>query len=412
MNNAPNMQTQTPLNKTFGSARPQKPIPKKLYEVDDGKIAKLVEYMRDNSKNISPEEMRLRLNPEEITGAAEMQFSSKARKWESFRNIVLFLPLILTWFSFGLASDAFKLSATNAKNVGQSFFALWINGFPTLSSLPFNLGPWYIDLPYSWHWFSFGGVALTDFVLLTAIMFINQKAHKADVVARKQATEVGAWLRTELEELSQQSLVRSLGVGPDSKQPQWAVEVHTAINSLHSVLDNVKVAVGVSQNSFAETIDRFADTYQQQSLSVDGLIQNTRDIEVAITQLLAMKDIYVRLESILPQMGRHFEIMAQQEARATQALASIATEITNASQAIVAIARPFQAMGMHQVAQQVADQQRNNLATLIQMESRLRDMDNRIAHKMKQKGSGIFSPLRSLQKRFKSDHSQDTSQGG
>ena len=58
-----------------------------------------------------------------------------------------------------------------------------------------------------------------------------------------------------------------------------------------------------------------------------------------------------------------FEIMAQQETRATQALASIAAEITNASQAIVAIARPFQVMGMHQVA----DQQRNNLAMLVQM---------------------------------------------
>src|SRR5581483_10956449 len=76
-----------------------------------------------------------------------------------------------------------------------------------------------------------------------------------------------------------------------------------------------------------------------------------------------------------------FEIMAQQETRATQALASIAAEITNASQAIVAIARPFQVMGMPQVG----DQQRNNLAMLVQMESRLRDLDNRIAYKMKQK---------------------------
>jgi|SRR5579863_1444730 len=408
MNNASDIQTQTLTNNTFDPAIPQKPIPKNLYKVDGGKIAELVEYMRANSKNISPEEMRLRLNPEEIIAAAEVQFSSKARRWESFRNIVLFLPLILTWFSFGLASDAFKLSATNAKNVGQSFFALWINGFPTLSALPLNFGPWHIDLPYGLHWFSFGTVALTDFVLLTAIMFINQKAHKSDVVAYKKATEIGAWLRAELEDLSQKSLVRSLGSGPGSKQPQWAVDVHTAINSLHSVLDNVKDAVGQSQHSFAETIDRFADTYQQQNQSVDGLIQNTRDIEVAITQLLAMKDIYVRLESILPEIGRHFEIMAQHEVRANQVLASIATEITNASQAIVTIAQPFQAMGMQQVAQQVSDQQRNNLAALVQMESRLRDMDNRIAYKMQQKGEGRFFLFRPLHKFFRSDHSDNT----
>jgi hypothetical protein len=219
-------------------------------------------------------------------------------------------------------------------------------------------------------------------------------------------------LRAELERLSQQSLVRPLGSGPDSKQPQWAVDVHTAINSLHSVLDNVKTAVGQSQNSFAETIDRFADTYQQQNLSVDGLIKNTRDIEVAITQLLAMNDIYVRLESILPEIGRHFEIMAQQEVRANQVLASIATEITNASQAIVTIARPFQVMGMQQVAQQVADQQRNNLAALVQMESRLKDLDSRITHKMQQKGEGKFSLFRPLHKLFRSDHSNNTPQAG
>jgi hypothetical protein len=119
-------------------------------------------------------------------------------------------------------------------------------------------------------------------------MLINQRAHRADVVAHNQALEIGAWLRSELEDLSQSLQVRSLGAGPENKKPQWAVEVHTAIDSLNTVLEDVKAAVGQTQLSFAETIDRFADNYQQQNRSVDGLIQNTRDIEVAITQLLVV----------------------------------------------------------------------------------------------------------------------------
>ena len=392
------------LNAT--ESKQHRPIPKMLYQVDDGKIVDLVKYMRDHSKNISPEEMRLRLNPEEVTYVAEMQFSSKARFLEGARNIFLFLPLIFTWLSFALASSAFIQSAKSPANAGQSFFALWINGFPTLSSLPVQLGPVHFALPlilFGSHWFSFGDVALTDFFLLAAIMLINQSAYRAHILAHNRALEIGAWLRGELENLSQNSQVRSLGAGPDNKKPQWAVDVHTAINSLNIVLENVKVAVGQSQESFAETINRFTDTYQQQNRSVDGLIQNTRDIETAITQLLTMKDLYERLESILPEMRQHFEVMARQEERATHALASIATEIARASQAIVTIARPFQAIDMQQVAQQVADRQRANLETLIQMESRLREMNSQIARKTHRKRLNIFFPSRSIRKLLRLD---------
>jgi hypothetical protein len=81
----------------------------------------------------------------------------------------------------------------------------------------------------------------------------------------------------------------------------------------------------------------------------------------------------------------------------------------NASQAIVTIARPFQAMGMQQVAQQVADQQRANLEALVQMESRLRDMDSRVARKMQRKSGGRFSLLRPFRKFFGSRRSKVSS---
>jgi hypothetical protein len=99
VNNVPGTPTQRPVDNAPGPV-PQTAIPRRLYEVDEGKIAELVKDFRDNCTEISPEEMRLRLNPEEITNAAEMQFSSRARKLEGRRKPLHARP--------DLASDAVK----------------------------------------------------------------------------------------------------------------------------------------------------------------------------------------------------------------------------------------------------------------------------------------------------------------
>jgi hypothetical protein len=351
-------------------------IPYKLKLVDSGKIAERVTMLRNQAQTTSPQDMYLLLDPAQVTEAAQAQFSQKSRWREGLRNFCLFLPLIVTWLSFGMASYAFAQSALiNTSNTSQSFFALWINGFPDITSV--TVGKLHFPLLLGqWRWFTFGDVAFTDFLLLSLVLLLNQFTHTAESRASKDAIEIGVWMREELVQLRHQSLVRRLGPGESNDTPEWAVQVHTAINHLHAVLQSIESTVKVSQSNFGETITRFTDTYQTQSNSVDNLIQNTRDIENAVTYLNTIYDkqvkpIFERLESISVKMGDQFEDMADQQELASKALSGIAYDIKTSSQAIYELARPFAAVGLAQMAQTMAQQQKDNLALLQQMEGRL-----------------------------------------
>lgn len=360
-------------------------IPPKLHDVDDDKIVALIQLLREECQTRSPEEMHLLLNPAEIGEAAEAQFARKGRLMMALRNIFLFLPLMVTWLSFSFASALFVKSASDPKlPPNQSFFTLWVNGFPNLTSYLLQLGPLHIPIPLlvnHIHLFSFGGVAFTDFLLLLCVAIFNQRANVIETNAHKDGIELSKWLREEVKQLAEQSLVRSIGTGPDSKQPAWAIQVHTAINHLLTVLTGVEQAVKVSQESFGNTITRFSDTYQQQNMSVDNLIRNTQDIEIAITQLNTVwqssKDGVERLEGVLSKMEVQFDKMAEQQKLSTQALLAISTSVVESANAVVALARPFQAVGqggLARMAQMAADQQLANLKTLSEMEYRLRQV--------------------------------------
>jgi hypothetical protein len=291
---------------------------------------------------------------------------------EGARNLFLLLPLMVTWLSFSLASTAFAQS----KTAGKSFFDLWTNGFPDISKLIISIGSLHLSLPLvitGWHWFSFADVALTDFILLSFVVFFNQFSHTIESQTSKEAIKLSIWLREEVQQLCDKSLVRPIGIGPDSEQPMWAVQVHSAINSLLAVLETVKTTVGNSQHDFSNTINKFSDTYQQQSNSVDNLIQNTHDIEVAITHLntLFSDDTYKRLEAILPRIEMQFDKMAKQQELATQALESIAGDIKAASGAINRLAKPFEAVGLAEMMRQREHVEQANIALLGQIQSEL-----------------------------------------
>jgi hypothetical protein len=351
-------------------------MPRRLRALDKGKILARVHYFADHAEKISPEELYQRLNPEDIASTAEIEFSGRAKRIETWRNLFLFLPIIATWFSLAVASAAFLNSRPDPHNPDQSFFSLWMRGFPTVSlsapttwiTVPF-LGSLHIPFPitlFGHHWFTFGHVALLDFGFLCVIMILTVLAHRSEVQAQRDAAEIGTWLRNKLHEFSQQSLIHSLGDGPGSKSPQWVRDVHGAINHLTTVLAGVETTVASSQKEFQRTIDHFSDAYQMQRQAVGQLIENTQDINSAITRLLSMQDLYIRLEGLLPKMETHFQTMARQEERTANALAAIAARFEQASQAIVTVAEPFQTMSTHQLVWQVREQHRLTLELLAQ----------------------------------------------
>ena len=318
-------------NKNQSASGQWRTVPGKLEKLDNGEVAKRIEFVRQKCETLSPEEMYLILNPADIEQTAESQFSQKARWRESLRNAILFLPLIVTWLSFSLASIAFVQSAAVNQNVnGQSFFGLWINGFPDLSYLA--IGPLHLSLLVGhWRWFTFTSTAFADFLLLAIIVIVNQFVHVAEGHARQDAIAAGEWVRKELHTLSQESLVQAIGVGPDAKQPKWVVEVNAAINGLTTLLQGVETMMEASQESFDETIKKFNDTYQQQGQFVEGLIENTNSIKVAVDDLHTIYDradkTYAGLEEILPKLGDQVSRMAQQQDTTTRALEAIARSV-------------------------------------------------------------------------------------
>jgi uncharacterized protein YukE len=296
-----------------------KPMPPDLTKVEHGRYAERLKYLRGQSSSISPEEIYLALDPARVEGVTRAQFARWGDRLQAWRNGLILLPLLITWISLGLA--VFAYAQTYSVHSGQPFLKQWVDGFPGTGVL----------VP------SFVVVVVVVAVLLAILLVLTVCVQSIKSRAYDRAARLRSWLEDELYTLASTSLVRSLGPGVESKRPQWAVEVHTALSSLNSVLENMKAVIGASQQSFAETIDRFADTYQQQNQSVDRLLQNTHDIEAAITQLLAMKDIYLRLESVLPEMGRHSEIMAQSVVHIADQLANQPQYLSVASEGDVVL---------------------------------------------------------------------------
>src|SRR5258708_6920793 len=349
---------QTPLPTPPSRPRmplPWRPIPPKLKQLDDNKFVQRLEQLRMDCERRSPEEMYLLLNTAEIGDAIEIQFGQKARKLEGWRNICVLLPLMITWISLGIAGAAFVQSVhVNTKVTAQSFFSLWISGFPDLKSVQI-IGRLSLPLVIAGQrLFTFSSITVLDFFLLLFVVLLTWRAHHIDNQAHHDAIELSTWLREEFDQLCQGSRVHSLGPGPENKRPQWAVEVHTAIQNLHEVLDSIKKVTSESQSHFTETIERFTDTYHQQNQSVDKLINNADNVGVSIDNLKTMfgrsESTYQRLETILPQIDQQITKLASQQETATMALQGIAAEITSSSQAIIELARPFAVKGLANMA--------------------------------------------------------------
>src|SRR5260370_20075188 len=218
--------------------------------------------------------MHLVVDPTEVGTVAEIQFSRGAHRLEGWRNGLVLLPLMVTWFSLGLASIAYAQSiGGDPKLVAQPFLKQWADGFPAITAIV--IGTVHIPLVYNGvRLFTFGEVALFDFIVLGILVIITLSIQQIESRARKKAEEISAWLEEELYELSQASLVRSLGPGPGNKQPQWAVEVHTAISKLSNVLAEVKSII----------VD-FGTTIEMQRDSINKVIENTDRVATSVDRL-------------------------------------------------------------------------------------------------------------------------------
>jgi hypothetical protein len=345
-----------------------RPIPSPLTKIDNGDVEKRLKTLRDTCYSKSPAEIYMQFNPTTIGEAAEWQFSKNARIVEGIRNASVFLPLMIMLISLGAAAQAYVQSPHAVTSSGGTvFFNLWINGFPDISAVKIFGAHIPLIINHS-HWFTFSSVLIGDFTLLLLVITLTIIVQGLEGRATHKARKLTVWLNEEFNELCNASLVRSIGVGPGSEQPEWAVRVHEAIHSLHQVLQGVEGAVQQSQQEFARTIDLFTDVYQQQSLSVDKLLEGTKEVEKTVDSLggiyLKLSEASQLVADVLPAINTSLVQMVRQQEQMTQQLKSMTNDIHQ-------LAQPFRAAGLAEMARQIEKQQKENLNFLSQMEQRL-----------------------------------------
>ena len=329
------------------SSPPRRPIVDGLGEVDNGRVIKRLQYLRDGYETLSPEEMYLIVNPAEVGATAEAQFIRKARRLVGWRNGLVLLPLMITWLSLGLASIAYAQSiALDPKLVAQPFLKQWADGFPKISTLDIT----FVHIPLAVNGirlFTFGEIALIDCILLAILLCITLTTQFQETRAHKRSVELSTWLEEELYELSRESLVRSLGPGPGNKQPLWAVEVHAAISHLSGVLAEVK-----------NVVSSFGDAVQRQQATISQVIDITERVAISIDHLDAIfqrgKETYDKLDGVLPRIETQFGSLASSQNQSVIELQKISENLGKATRAIIDIAQPFSEAGVARLTHDAA----------------------------------------------------------
>jgi len=305
-------------------------------------------------------------DPDTIGKAAELEFSSGINLIEGLRNASVFAPLMLMLISLGLASQAYTQSPPANSANGTAFFNAWLHGFPAIDSVKiFGLSLSLVSGTAKIHWFTFSSVLITDFTLVLFVILLTIAVQLMEARASHRARHLTVWLNQELEELFAESEVRSLGVGPGSEQPEWAVRVHDAIYHLHQVLQRVEATVSTSQREFANTIEHFTDVYQKQNLSVDKILTGAQEVEKTVDRLggiyQKLADGSRDLADVLPAIGANLTRMVKSQEMMTGDLKRMTDDIHG-------LAQPFRAVGLPEMARQMEKQQQENLRLLHSMQ--------------------------------------------
>lgn len=344
-----------------------RPIHPLLHKLDHGSVKDRLLTLRDTCKGKSPAEIHMLFDPDAIGKAAELQFSRGTNIIEGLRNASIFAPLMLMLISLGLASQAYIQSPQPAPSAnGTAFFNEWLNGFPAIDSVKiFGQSLSLVSGSANTHWFTFSSVLIADFILLLFVITLTITVQVMEVWTIRRTRSLTIWLNQELEELFAESGVRSLGVGPGSEQPEWAVRVHDAIYHLHQVLQGVEAAVSTSQQEFARTIDHFTDVYQKQNWSVDKLLTGTTEVGKTVDRLggiyQKLADGSQDLADALPAIGANLTQMVRNQEIMTGHLKRMTDDIYQ-------LAQPFRAVGLAEMARQMERQQKENLSLLSSMQ--------------------------------------------
>lgn len=315
----------------------QKEREQELKDLDDGRLFSRLVYLRQHARYIAPSEMYLALNPAEVQNTATVHFSH-ARGLEYWRNILVLVPLFLTWFGLYLAAGEYAQTiSTNPKALNTPFLKLWVDGFPLVHGITIFH---FFQVPENFlHFFSFSHVAEGDvllFILLIMFTFIIQGNEAG---AARKALGLANWLRGELFQMQCESVTVH----------QQGSDREIALNRLSDLLADMR-----------NVVSTFEGASQRQAQGLDELLKGTIRVAQTIDGIEEIfqrgRETYDKLDQALPRLGSQFDSMTTSQGKVSDTLQRIADGVEASAQSVQELARPFVAAGTRSMAQKVATQ--------------------------------------------------------
>ncbi len=216
------------------------------------------------------------------------------------RNVFLFLPFIVTCFSFALAADSYaNLLNAQPNRVSEPFLYLWQQGFN--GSLP--------------SWLTFSSIAWLDVVILVLIFLLTLFIYSQSQIRTFQQGRV-ALQREQDAQVLRSDLVHVLAVASlylsKYKRPL------TAGDNLELVARRIDATARRMEEKFESIIGQFDGMTQNVTKNLDGMTQNIADRFDGITQNVThgfdgmIKDVSDKYDGMSQQVIRRFGILTNQ----------------------------------------------------------------------------------------------------
>ncbi|HEY1348440.1 MAG TPA: hypothetical protein VGF67_02295 [Ktedonobacteraceae bacterium] len=324
-------------------------LEKDLEKVAGGIFTQQLLFLQQEGAKIGPAAICSLLDPARVESAAEEQFTHAATLLEAVRNVLILLPILVTWLSLGLAAVAYAQIALTYPN--QPFLKLWTDGFPGAHAPapPFSV------------------VAGLDVGLLLVLLTITLLIHVLEGMARYKAARLRCWLEKELLALTQFAARYSPAAGPAEQAPTWVGEVKDAMDHLTRAVTKVEGFVKASQDELNLLVDtsqralenltensratlegasrEFSRVLSDHRAAVNEFIDGTQDVRRAVDKLEVIyiegQHIYRSLNQTMPDIQTSFKQMAQRQDEAAGALLGISGNNDISTKAVTEIAEQF-----------------------------------------------------------------------
>lgn len=169
------------------------------------------------------------------------QYSTLWSGFEWIRNVLVLVPITLTWFSFWLAArDYGALLKTNPELSGNSFLYLWEAGFAGKAELPY---------------LTFSQTALLAALFLLLILLLTVLVHFRKDFATTRATNDAARVRSAVEDAIWEIEKTLSGKRRSDTEAAVVEDLRQAVIHFNSVTDRVGTAVARMDGGAREWID-------------------------------------------------------------------------------------------------------------------------------------------------------------